>query len=232
MIERKFVSEGIKRSELDAHFKKILKRAGYIGVDTQKTPVVTRVILFVERPGLVIGKKGSTIQRITRNLEKEFKMENVQIKVEEVKVPELSAVIMANRIANSLERGLNFRRVLGWTLDKIMKAGALGTEIVVSGKLVGKGGKSRTQRTSAGYIKKAGDTARFVDIGRAQAIKKAGIIGVTVKIVPPNVVFPDKVAIVKKEEKPEGGEHGDIESKADAGIEQRRANPKAARAKK
>ena len=78
-----------------------------------------------------------------------------------------------------------------------MGAGAKGAEIVVAGKLVGKGGKSRCERVSAGYLKKAGEPAKLVDVSQTQAMKKAGIIGVTVKIVKPNIVFPDKVDIAK-----------------------------------
>ena len=117
--------------------------------------------------------------------------------------------VMARRIASSLERGINFRRVLYFSLEKIMKSGAKGAEIVVSGKLVGKGGKSRSERVSAGYLKKAGEPAKLVKVARSQAIKKAGIIGVTVRIVTPDVVFPDKVDVMQvgiTENKPNGGE--------------------------
>jgi len=204
LLERMFVNEGISRSKLNAFLKRELRKAGYVGVTIQKTPVTTRVAIKVERPGLVIGRKGCAIRALTQTIENRFELENVQIKVEEVPIPELDAAVMARRIASSLERGINFRRVLHWSLEKIMKAGALGAELVVSGKLVGKGGKSRSERVSAGYMEKAGESSKLVDVSQAQAIKKAGIIGVTVRIVPPSVVFPDKVdirkATAKKEE--------------------------------
>jgi len=195
VIERKFVEEGLNRSKLNAYLRQKLKKAGYVGAKIQKTPVMTRLAIRVERPGLVIGRKGATIRELTSTIEKKFGLDNVQIKVDEVPVPEINSAIMARRIASSLEKGMNFRRILHWSLEKIMKAGAIGAEIVVSGKLVGKGGKARTERVSDGYLKKAGEPAKLVDVAHTQAIKKAGIIGVTVKIVPPGVVFPDKVDI-------------------------------------
>lgn len=199
MLERVFVREGKMDVRIDEYLEKVLTRAGYVGCQVQKTPVATRIVVRVERPGLVIGRKGASIQRLTEDLEREFGLENVQIKVEEIPVPELDPAVMAKRIASSLERGLNYRRIMHWTLDKIMAAGAKGAEIIISGKLVGKGGKSRSERVSAGYLKKAGEPSKLVREAKAQALRKAGVIGVTVRIVPPDVIFPDKVEITGEE---------------------------------
>ncbi len=238
LIERKFIKEGLNRSNLTHFLENDLRRAGFIGVEVQKTPVATRIAISVERPGLVIGRKGSNIKKLTDSIESQFGLDNVQIKVEEVAVPELNAKVMARRIAGSLERGINFRRVIHFSLEKIMKSGAKGAEIVVSGKLVGKGGKGRSERVSAGYLKKAGEPAKLVQVAQTQAIKKAGIIGVTVRIVTPDVVFPDKVDIMKavadaaeaevkkKEQKPEGGEKsGNTETRQNKGNEPRGQEP-------
>ncbi len=229
MIERKFVKEGLNRSKLNAYLRLKLRKAGYVGVKLEKTPIMTRLAIRVERPGLVIGRKGSTIKALTEDIQKTFGMDNVQIKVDEVAVPELDAAIMGRRIAASLEKGMNFRRILHWSIEKIMKSGAIGAEIVVSGKLVGKGGKARTERVSQGYLKKAGDGAKQVDVAHTQAIKKAGIIGVTVRIVPPDVAFADKVdvstAVI-------GGEKvGNTNIKTDSGSEPRRETEAAPAAK-
>ena len=195
MIERKFVNEGKTRVMLDLFLKKRLVRAGYAGVDLQKTPLITRIIIRVERPGLVIGRKGQTLRQLTQEIEEKFSLENIQIKVEDISVPELDAIVMANRIARSLERGLHFRKVMLRAKDQIMEAGALGCEIVISGKLVGKGGMARKERTTAGYLKKAGEPAKQVRVAHAQALKKAGIIGVTVRIAPPDMYIPEKVNV-------------------------------------
>jgi len=82
-------------------------------------------------------------------------------------------------------------------LSKVMGAGAMGAEIIVDGTQ-SKGSRSRKLRESAGYIKKAGDSVKLVKEAKEQAVLKQGVLGITVKIVPPNVVFPDKI-IIKKE---------------------------------
>ncbi len=210
MIERKFVNDGKTKVMLDRFLKEKLVRAGYAGVELQKTPLVTRIIIRVERPGLVIGRKGQTLRELTREIEDKFGLENVQIKVEDIQVPELDAVVMANRIARSLERGLHFRKVMLRAKDQIMNAGALGCEIIISGKLVGKGGMARRERVAAGYLKKAGQPAEQVRVAHAQALKKAGIIGVTVRIAPPDMYLPDKIDI--KEALSRGDQGGNTES--------------------
>ncbi len=213
MIERRFVSDGKLKVMLDRFLAEKLARAGYAGVDLQKTPLVTRVIIKVERPGLVIGRKGKSIRDLTEEIERQFGLQNVQIKVEEVPVPELDAVVMANRIARSLEKGLHFRKVMNWAVDRIMSAGALGCEIVIGGKLVGKGGMARRERVSVGYLKKAGEPAKQVRVAHAQALKKAGIIGITVRIAPPDMVLPEKVDIEKQLKEKIGDVDGNTESK-------------------
>ncbi len=218
MIERRFIQDGITKVMLDRYLKEKLARAGYAGVDIQKTPLVTRVIIRVERPGLVIGRKGRSIKELTQEIENKFGLQNVQIKVEEIPVPELDAVVMANRIARSLEKGLHFRKVMLWAKDQIMRAGALGCEIIISGKLVGKGGMARRERTAAGYLKKAGYPAEQVRVAHAQALKKAGVIGVTVRIAPPDMVLPEKVDIAEEISKRMGGESGNTEVKGTQGA--------------
>ncbi len=212
MIERKFVKDGLATVFLDKYLAGKLRKAGYAGVDIQKTPLVTRIIIKVERPGLVIGKKGKSIRELTDEIESKFGLQNVQIKVEEIPVPELDAVVMANRIARSLEKGLHFRRIMMWAIDKIMAAGALGAEIVISGKLVGKGGIARRERVARGYLKKAGEPSKQVRVAHAQALRKAGVIGVTVRIVPPDVVFPEKVDVEKEIAKKVGETSGNTKA--------------------
>ena len=192
MIERKFIEKSIKQVELKKWLSKKLESANFSGVEIKKTPLVTRIVLKVERPGLVIGRKGVTIHQLTEDIEK-MGVENPQVEIAELGKKELDPQIMANMIAGQLERGMKWRRVLNRTAKSIIQAGALGTEVVVSGKIVGKGGKSRVERVGAGYMKKAGDTAKLVKIAMATALPKAGAIGVTVKIVPPDVVFSDKI---------------------------------------
>ncbi len=79
MIERIFVEQGIKRVELDEYLAKELDRAGFTKSEIVKTPLVTRIIVNVIKPGLAIGKSGSTIRTITETIAQRFKVENPQI---------------------------------------------------------------------------------------------------------------------------------------------------------
>jgi small subunit ribosomal protein S3 len=129
------MSSNYKNMELDAYLKESLRETGYGGVEIQKTPIGTRITLYVTRPGLVIGRKGSGIKDLTSKLEQKFGLNNPQISVMEIEVPELNPQIMANRIAQLVERGTAFRRASMWTMNTVMGAGAMGVEISIAGKL-------------------------------------------------------------------------------------------------
>lgn len=126
------MASNYKNMELDEYLKETLRETGYGGVDIQKTPIGTRITLYVTRPGLVIGRKGSGIKDLTSKLEQRFGLNNPQISVMEIEVPELNPQIMANRIAQLVERGTAFRRASMWTINTVMAAGAMGVEITLS----------------------------------------------------------------------------------------------------
>ena len=109
---------------------------------------------------------------------------------------------MAHKIAAMLQRGMHFRRVAYTALRRIMGAGAQGVEVTISGKI--RGSRSAVAKFSDGYIKKCGEPAtRFVRQGFATVQLKPGVLGINVRIMPPDVVLPDKVDILKIEvEKP------------------------------
>jgi len=108
--------------------------------------------------------------------------------------PDLNARIVADRLANALERGWYFRKAGHTTIDRIMEAGALGAEIVLSGKVTG--ARSRVEKFNRGYIKHNGEPAEeIVDHGVATAVMKLGTIGVQVKIIPPDAELPDDFEI-------------------------------------
>jgi len=192
-LERYFTQEGIIRSKVESFLKNELNRAGYSGINIQKTPLSTRVILLVEKPPLVIGKRGKRINKLTEILSQKFGLDNPSIDVQKIEEPLLDPNIIARRIAVALERGINRRRVVYRALRSVMGANALGIEIVLSGKIVGKGGRSRSEKYSQGYMKKSGNSVNLVRKGATQASLKAGVIGVTVNIVPPDAVFPDQI---------------------------------------
>ncbi|MBU2100078.1 30S ribosomal protein S3 [Candidatus Micrarchaeota archaeon] len=198
MIERTFIKQGTKKIEIEDYLKKELDKAGFTKLETMKTPLVTRVVLNVTKPGLAIGKGGTNIKKLTKTLEEKFGVENPQIEIKEITVPELDAQAMANKISMLIGRGFSWRSVVYRTMKDITSAGAQGVEIVLAGALGGKGVRKRKQRIAEGYMKKIGEQAKLVDYGAAPARAKFGVIGVKVRIVKPGTVFPDKINIKEK----------------------------------
>jgi small subunit ribosomal protein S3 len=194
--EHQFIENGLQRSQIDEFFADELGRAGYGGMDVAKTPMGTQIVLKAEKPGMVIGKGGKNIRKVTTELEDRFDLDDPQIDVQEVDEPDLNARIVADRLANALERGWYFRKAGHTTIDRIMEAGALGAEIVLSGKVTG--ARSRVEKFNRGYIKHNGEPAKsIVDEGQGVAVMKLGTIGVTVKIIPPGAELPDDFEIAE-----------------------------------
>ncbi len=188
--EQQFIHDGLQRSQIDEFFADELGRAGYGGMEVAKTPMGTQIVLKAEKPGMVIGKGGENIRKVTAELEDRFDLDDPQIDVQEVDEPDLNARIVADRLANALERGWYFRKAGHTTLERIMDAGALGAQIVMAGTVTGS--RSRVEKFTAGYIKHNGEPAEtLVDEGQGVAVMKLGTIGVTVKIIPPNAELPD-----------------------------------------
>jgi small subunit ribosomal protein S3 len=193
--ELQFIEDGLQRSQIDEFFAEELARAGYGGMDLAKTPMGTQIVLKAEKPGMVIGKGGKNIRAITSELENRFDLDDPQIDVQEVDEPDLNAQIVADRLANALERGWYFRKAGHVTLERIMDAGALGAEIVLSGKVTGNRG--RVEKFTDGYVKHNGEPAEtIVDRGKGVAVMKLGTIGVNVMIIPPDADLPDDFRIV------------------------------------
>ena len=194
-IVKRFITESIKRAEIDEFLEKKLERAGYGGVNLSKTPLGTHVVVYAMRPGIVIGRGGETIRELATVLEQNFKVANPQISVSEIEIPELNAHVVASRVASALERGVHFRRAAFWALNQVMDAGALGVEIVVSGKL--RTERARFEKFRAGYFPRCGEPAlRYMRKAEMHVQLKPGIIGVRVKLMPPDAVFPDKIQII------------------------------------
>ena len=175
------MKNNFRNMELNEFLRSSLAEAGYGGAEVQKTPIGTKITLFVIRPGLVIGRKGSGIRELTTKLEQQFNLENAQVSVTEVTKPELNPNIMANRIAQLIERGTAFRRASLWTINTIMNAGAMGVEITISGKL--RGERAHFEKHSAGIIPKSGRIADEVVKSTTNSIlTKMGLVGIKLKI--------------------------------------------------
>ena len=197
-IVREMLEERVRRVQVHDYVQKRTRRAGFGGLSIQRTPLGTHVRISAERPGLVIGRKGSDIQRLTDDLERKFGYENLQVEAGEVNHFALNPLIMAAKVANALERGWNYRRAGNSMLQRIMDAGARGCQITIAGKLTGL--RHRTEKFLSGHIKFCGETAlELMDVGIAQAKLKPGTIGVKVAIMKPNAKLPDEIDVVKPE---------------------------------
>jgi small subunit ribosomal protein S3 len=200
MIERKFVAANIKEHRVKEYVAKSLSRVGLSDVKLQRTPLGEKIIISASRPGLVVGRAGANITKLTEDLKKKFKLENPQIEIEEITEAGLDASIIAESIANTLERfgSARFKGVGHKSMTQVMNAGALGVEILISGKVPST--RAKTWRFYQGYLKKCGDIA-ITGINKAEAVAKlkTGIVGVKVRIMPPTTKLPDSIEL--KEEK-------------------------------
>lgn len=176
--------------ELEEFLTKHLAEAGYGGADVQRSHVGTRITLYVTKPGLVIGRRGTGIRQLTELVEKRYGLPNPQISVLEVQSPELNPTIMAARIAQSVTRGTAFRRAAIWVMNLIMGAGAMGCEIAISGKL--RSERSHFEKYKAGVVPKSGYTATLtVKEATTDVLMKLGLYGIKVKIALKDVVPKD-----------------------------------------
>ncbi|MEO3992896.1 MAG: 30S ribosomal protein S3 [Desulfurococcaceae archaeon TW002] len=189
-IKEHFIGLNLVRLKVDEFLSKNFVRAGYSRVELIKTPLGTRVILYADRPSMIIGRKGQTIKQLTEVLEKYFKIENPQLVVTQVENPDLDARIVASRIALAIEKGYHFRRAAFVALRRVLAAGAQGVEIVISGKIVSE--RARYEKLRAGKVYKTGQHLdRLLDRAVVHLLLKPGIYGIEVLILNPGE--PDDV---------------------------------------
>jgi len=193
IYQEKLIEEPFGKYQVMKFLEKKLDRAGLANVDIQRTPLVTRITLEVTNPARIIGKKGRLINELTDTIKSEFKIENPQISVIEVREPFLEPRMVGKRAAKYIEMGKKVRAVLHYLLREVIRAGALGAEIVAAGKIGAKGARAKSLRVVAGYIPKAGEPARLIRVAHISANTRSGVIGILVRIVPPGTVFPDKL---------------------------------------
>ena len=208
-VVRHFVSESVKKTEINEFLTNEFENAGYGGVDIAKTPLGTHIVVYAMRPGIVIGRGGETIKDLAITLEQRFSLPNPQISVAEIEIPELNAYVIASRVTSALKRGVHFRRAGFWALQQTMEAGALGAEIIIRGKL--RTERARYEKFKQGYLPKSGEPAlRNMREAVLHVQLKPGMYGIRVRIMPPDASFPDQIKLIEppqeeppKAEKPE-----------------------------
>ncbi|RME31728.1 30S ribosomal protein S3 [Candidatus Woesearchaeota archaeon] len=197
-VERKFVQQKLKEFRIRQFVSGQLSRVGLSDIKLQRTPLGDKILVKASRPGLVVGRAGSNIQKLTEALKTEFRLENPQIEIEEVQKIGLDANIIAEMIVNSLERfgSQRFKGVGHKSINEVMSAGALGVEILISGKIPSQ--RARTWRFYQGYLKKSGDVAiSGVNVAYKTAVLKTGAVGVKVSIMPPTTKLPDQILLTE-----------------------------------
>jgi|SRR3989344_3443705 len=211
MIEKEIISKSMKEYIIQEYVAKVLPKACYSRIELKKTPLGEKIIIYTARPGLVVGKKGANIQKITETLKEQFNMENPQVEIAEITTPNLDPKSVAERILSSFERfGPKRFKSIGYSaLQDIMDANATGAEIIISGRGV-PAKRSKTWRFYAGHLKKSGDISKnYIKKALVVAELKSGAIGIKVHILTPDVVLPDVIKLrdeekeIKIEEKDE-----------------------------
>lgn len=188
--KKQFVHSGLERAQLDEYLSEELERAGYAGMNLDETAQGMRVVIRAEKPGMVIGSGGKNIRKLTKEITDQFDYDDVSIDVQEVGSPKLEADIVANKLAQSLERGWYYRRAGQTISEEVMDEGAKGVLIKFSGKLMG--ARSSVEKFERGYIKHNGNPSKeIVETGKSTAVMPLGSIGVEVNIIKPGVELPD-----------------------------------------
>ncbi len=190
-VTKYFIKDVSRRLEIDELLQNDLKRAGYSHVELTKSPVGTRVVIYASKPGMVIGRRGQSIKDLTKLLETKFGIENPQLSVAAIEVPEQDPKVVASQVAQALQRGVHFRRAAYWAIQRVMESQALGVEIVIRGKLTTE--RARYEKFRAGYLPRVGDPVlKTVKVAVADVQLKQGLFGINVRILPPTADFLDK----------------------------------------
>jgi len=229
-MERDFISQKIKEFQIKKHIESKLNQVGLSQIRLKKIPLGEKIIIFTSRPSLIVGSKGANIKDLTRQLKTKFKLENPQIEINEVKDIFLDANVVAERIVSSLERfgSARFKGVGHKTMDNVLKAGAIGVEIIISGKIPGS--RAKNWRFYQGYLKKCGDiSVSGVRSAKKSALLKSGIIGIKVSIMPPDIELPDNIEILN--EPVEIIEEISIEKETEKKVEKPKKKPAAKKRK-
>lgn len=233
MIEREFIAQKTKEFYIKKYIEKKLKGAGISQIKLKKIPLGEKIIIYTGRPSLIVGSKGANIKDLTKTLKQDFKLENPQIEINEIKNLFLDANNVAEKVASALERfgSARFKSIGHRIMENVLNSGARGIELIISGKIPS--ARARSWRFYQGYIKKCGDVA-ISGVRHAQtfALLKSGVVGIKVSIMPPDLLLPDSVEILAepikvaeevKDEKGEGKKKRMSKKPFQKGVEKKRS---------
>lgn len=169
----------VEDKKLRDHVKSKNKAAGISKIIVERTRDNVVVHLHTSRPGVLIGQKGQNVDRLKAELE-DLTGRRMDVKIVELNNPNRSSVLVAEDIAQQLEKRVAFRRALKRSLDQVMESGVHGVKIQLSGRLGG-AEMSRTEKASRGSIPLS-TLRRHIEYGFATAKTAQGVIGIKVWI--------------------------------------------------
>ncbi len=173
--------------ELRNYLNSKLSNAGVVQIDIERSLTTIKVILYVSRPGVVIGKGGANLETVKVDVEKlinkgktKQQKVRVELKVEEVKKPDLSAKLVAERIAEQLIKRYPHRRAVSQAMERVMQAGAKGVKIALGGR-IGGAEIARSEKYFQGSVPTQTLRAN-IDYFHAPAKTRSGYVGIKVWI--------------------------------------------------
>jgi len=210
--KHKFVADGVFYSELNEFLTRVLGEEGYAGVEIRVTPIRTEIIVRATRTREVLGDKGRRIRELTSLVQKRFgfRDNSVELFAEQVKNRGCCAMAQAESLRYKLLGGLPVRRACYSVLNFVMKNGATGVEVVVSGKL--RAQRAKVMKFGDGYLISTGEPKKhYIQESVRHVLMRQGVLGVKVKIMVKycpdgeygtDVPMPDKVIVHEPKEVP------------------------------
>jgi small subunit ribosomal protein S3 len=157
-----------------------MERAGISNIEIERFPKQVSITIWTAKPGIVIGRKGASINALKRKLEELTQGKRVRLEVQEVERPDLDAYLVAENIAQQLEKRISFRRAMKQAIGRAMRAGAEGAMVTCSGRLAGTE-MARSETFREGRVPR--HTLRAdIDYAQSEALTTFGRIGVKVWI--------------------------------------------------
>lgn len=181
--KRKFVNDGVFYSELNEFLTRVLGEDGYAGVEVRVTPIRTEIIVRATRTREVLGVKGRRIRELTSLVQKRFGFRENQVELfaEQVKNRGCCAMAQAESLRFKLLGGLPVRRACYGVLNFVMRNGATGCEVIVSGKL--RAQRAKVMKFRDGYLISTGDPKTYyIQEAVRHVLMRQGVLGVKVKI--------------------------------------------------
>jgi len=194
--QKHFINENLQYVQVTEYLNEELKLAGQGKIEIHKTPMGHRVIIHAVRLGMVIGRRGRNVRKITDTLEQVYKLETPQLEIKDLDNPRLNSRVMAGRLITQIQKGFHFRRAGYALIRRIMSADARGCEISIKGKLTSQ--RARAEVFREGFVAKCGEpAAKYVDDTVLEVTLKQGVIGVHVKIMHPDAILPDDATLIQ-----------------------------------